>query len=100
MKGYTCPICGKEDVDIKQYHEDYYLVEEHIKCNRCNYYYEFCYGYYQVCFGNDEFNWSYSIDDNKRATLFKRLAKRQFMARRNWHKGIRNKYKKNMKGNE
>ncbi len=92
MSYYTCPICGSE-LGITEYRDDYYVVEEYHKCYQCNYYYEYAYGHYQMRFGNDEFCWSYHTTGNERAILFTKLKRREFMARRNWHKGIRRKYK-------
>lgn len=87
----TCPICGSK-VIVKYYTEDSVgIVEEYGSCTRCNYSTEFAYGAYGVYFGRYEFKYSCSIfnDNNERARLFTKMRRAEFMARRNWHKGLR-----------
>ena len=87
----TCPICGN-DITVEYYTEDSVgVVEEYGSCTRCNYSTEFAYGSYGVYFGKHEFTYSYSIFDNnnERARLFTKMRKAEFMAHRNWHKGLR-----------
>ena len=40
FKFYTCPICGNRDVGIREYRDEFGVVEEYIGCSQCNYYYK------------------------------------------------------------
>lgn len=40
-EGYTCPICGYDDVGSEAYREEFGIVEEYLRCSQCNYYYEY-----------------------------------------------------------
>lgn len=87
----TCPICGGK-VIVEYYTEDSVgVVEEYGNCTRCNYSTEFAYGSYGVYFGKHEFTYSYSIfnNNNERARLFTKMRRAEFMAKRNWRKGLR-----------
>ena len=85
-----CPIC-RNKAEYMSFYEEVGKVEEHINCNRCGYYYEYVYGHYYVCIGNKEFTWSYTTHYNRCAfsKLCKKMERAEFMARRNWKKGIR-----------
>ena len=85
-----CPICNNE-VKYEYYNESVGTVEEHINCNHCGYYYDFAYGAYREHIGNKEFVWGYTIYDDNCACrrLMKKISRTEFMARRNWKKGIR-----------
>lgn len=92
----TCPICGNSDVNTESYSEGYFgIVENNIRCNVCNYYYEFCYGSYMERFGKYIFRWNYSLynNHNKHHIFMKNLKKAKFMCRRNWRKGLHKKLK-------
>lgn len=88
-----CPICHNEAY-YEYYDESVGTVEEYICCNRCGYYYEFAYGAYREYIGSKEFVWYYTIynDINAFRRLCKKMQRAEFMARRNWKKGI-GKYK-------
>lgn len=92
----TCPICGN-DITVEYYTEDSVgVVEEYGSCTRCNYSTQFAYGAYQVSFGRYDFIYSYTIfnNNNERARLFTKMRRAEFMAHRNWHKGLRKNYRR------
>lgn len=92
----TCPVCGGK-VIVEYYTEDSVgVVEEYGNCTRCNYSTEFAYGSYGVYFGKHEFTYSCSIFDNnnERARLFTKMRRAEFMAKRNWRKGLRKNYRR------
>lgn len=87
----TCPVCDSK-VIVEYYTEDSVgIVEEYGNCTHCNYSTQFAYGSYRVSFGKHEFTYSYSIFDNnnERARLFTKMRRAEFMAKRNWRKGLR-----------
>lgn len=85
-----CPICNNQ-AEHEYYIESVGTVEEHIRCNHCGYCYEFTYGAYREYIGDKEFVWSYTIYNDNCACrrLMKKISRTEFMARRNWKKGIR-----------
>ena len=87
----TCPVCGNKVIVEYYTEESVGVVEEYGNCIRCNYSTEFVYGAYQVSFGKYDFIYSYTIfnNNNERARLFTKMRKAEFMAHRNWHKGLR-----------
>lgn len=94
-KGYTCPICGNNNPSCTSYY-DYDIhctVEEYIECDICNYYYEYAYGHYIEYFCSNEFAWSYMTKGNELDKLMRKMKRSTFMARRNWRKGLRKKFK-------
>lgn len=99
----SCPICGTRNLKhISYYESGMGIVEEHFNCSCCNYSFEYAYGTYREVFGKFEFHWDYSIFEKDKGTqrnFFMPIYKAKFMAKRNWHKGLRNKYKKITRGN-
>ena len=85
-----CPICNNQAEHI-DYYDGYYKVEEHIRCNHCGYFYDFAYGNYREHIGNKEFEWSHWLYNDQCAfsRLSKKMVRAEFMARRNWKKGIK-----------
>lgn len=78
-----CPICNNQAKWV-YWTESFGIVEEHIDCPRCGYYYEFAYGGYIKCVKGREFIWNYHTDCSH--PVFKRNKRATFMARRNWKK--------------
>ena len=93
FKFYTCPICGYDNVGNVAYNDERGVVEKYIHCSRCNYYYEYAYGHYVEYFAGHEFAWSYHTKGNEFANLCRKMKRAQFMARRNWRKGLKDKFK-------
>ena len=93
FKFYTCPICGYDDIGNVVYNDERGVVEEYIHCSQCNYYYESTYGHYVEYFAGHEFAQSYKTKGNELANLSRKMKRAQFMARRNWRKGLRDKFK-------
>lgn len=92
-----CPIC-KNELNVKCYYGDIWIEEEHKDCPCCNYSYEYAYGSYKESFGRYEFIWHYT--DIFNPAYDKKYKRALFMARRNWHKGIRKNLKRGAKENE
>lgn len=93
FKLYTCPICGYDAVGNVVYNDERGVVEKYIHCSRCNYYNEYTYGHYVEYFAGHEFVWSYHTKDNELTNLCRKMKRVKFMARRNWRKGLRDKFK-------
>lgn len=85
-----CPIC-KTELNVKRYGSTW-IEEEYKYCSCCNYSFEYAYGNYRESFGGYEFIWHYT--DMFNPAYDKKYKKALFMARRNWHKGIRKNLKK------
>lgn len=78
-----CPICNNQAKWV-YWTESFGIVEEHIDCPHCGYYYEFAYGYYMECVNSKEFIWSYMTRYTN--PIFNRMKRAEFMAKRNWKK--------------
>lgn len=91
MSVEKCPICGNSLSTERYFESGIGYVEEYEDCICCNYSYEFAYGAYRESFGQYIFCWSYSCPCD--SPLFKRMKKKKFMAKRNWRKGLKDKYK-------
>ena len=95
----SCPICGSNNLYEESY-SDYDMgiscVEEHIRCNICNYRYDYEYGQYFECFGRYEFAWNYLTKTNKNyyMKLMKDLKHKKFIAHKKWKKNLRKEFKR------
>ena len=95
MNPEKCPICGHSLSTQRYFESGIGYVEEYHNCPCCNYSYEYAYGAYRESFGQYDFRWVYSYSHDN--PLFARMRKKKFMARRNWRKGLRDKYKGEIK---
>lgn len=80
-----CPICHHQ-ANHEIYSCEICLEEEYTNCPVCGFRQEFAYGNELVVVGDKWFSWNYTLVGNRYVNLMKKIARTEFMARRNWKK--------------
>lgn len=71
-----CPVCNNKLKCTDYYDSDFHItVEEHERCYRCGYDYEFAYGAYKIMLNNKEFLWSYDTPYIERNQMYRKIKK-------------------------
>lgn len=80
-----CPICNST-IEATYYAESIGVVEELINCDRCGFTYEFACGNYAEVVGNKFFIWNYIDERKSNRSIYKKIKRAEFTARRRWKK--------------